>query len=431
MKELTDDQILEHLKKDTIGRNEQLSVLVKLLNSAQENTVLAIDGPWGSGKTVFIKQLLVLADKSINDYGQNIIDDIAVNELREKQRVFYFNAWENDYLGDALGAILLKLIADSDEGLNEAAIKRAFGMVDPAAAIKNLSHDLINLSANTERERLVEHIQAIVNRHDAVNNFLEEMKGDSQRVVFVIDELDRCKPSFAVDLLEVIKHYFVRDDVTFILAENTQELSHTIQKYYGYNFNGSAYLNKFFDFSFSLQPINIENYIRLALQWTTDSRVVDEVAYDAINYYDFEMREINSYRSALRLVEGFLTRNRNWNEEQWSVQLIFTPLALALKIKNDPRFSDFIKGKGQDVLRDFLPSSDSAALYARKLIKGLTDMDEAQVAKKATDELIKHYDRLFAPDGRRRSRGESLRDFHEVISLMSAYTTVTEPKEKE
>lgn len=95
MKDLTDAQILHHLKQNTVSRNEQLSVLVNLLNSIKENAVLAIDGAWGSGKTVFIKQLLMLADNSCEDYGRNALDNVAIEKLRASQKAFYFNAWEN------------------------------------------------------------------------------------------------------------------------------------------------------------------------------------------------------------------------------------------------------------------------------------------------------------------------------------------------
>ena len=300
MKELTDEQIKEHLRNNTIMRNDQLSTLVKLLNSLKENTVLAIDGAWGSGKTVFVKQLLMLSDDTIQDYGHNTLDENAINLLREKQKTFYFNAWEYDYLGDALSAMLLKLIADDDESLNTASIKKALSMITMSAGLKNLTHDFIDVDNDTKKADLVKAAKDQVNRYDTVNEFIDKLKGDSERLIFVIDELDRCRPSFAVELLEVVKHYFMRDDVTFIITTNVNQLSHTIKKYYGNSFDGYAYLNKFFDFTLGLRKVSIEMYTRSVLDWYVDSSVVDGVACDAIEYYGFEMREINSYYSSLQ-----------------------------------------------------------------------------------------------------------------------------------
>ena len=155
MRELTDEQILDHLRSNTILRNNQLSMLVKLLNSLKENTVLAIDGAWGSGKTVFVKQLLMLSDDTIQDYGHNTLDENAINLLREKQKTFYFNAWEYDYLGDALSAMLLKLIADDDESLTQGSIKKALSMITMSAGLKNITHDFIDIDNKTRKADLV------------------------------------------------------------------------------------------------------------------------------------------------------------------------------------------------------------------------------------------------------------------------------------
>lgn len=425
MKELTDKQILRHLRNNTILRNNQLSMLVKLLNSLKENTVLAIDGAWGSGKTVFVKQLLILSDDTIQDYGHNTLDENAINLLREKQKTFYFNAWEYDYLGDALSAMLLKLIADDDESLNTASIKKALSMISISAGLKNLTHDFIDIDNKTRKAGLVKAVKDQVNRHDAVNEFLNKLKGDSERLIFVIDELDRCRPSFAVELLEVVKHYFTRYDVTFIITTNVNQLSHTIKKYYGSDFDGYAYLNKFFDFTFGLRKVSIEVYTRSVLDWYVNSSVVDGVAYDAIEYYGFEMREINSYYSSLQLVNRFLTRNNNWRKDQYPTRLVFVPLALALKIKNDSLYEQFTSGKGEDVLRDFVANSCSALGHAERLInEDSSSLSQEQIKGMAVDALIVEYKNIFASEGRGRS-GENLQDFEEATALIGLYTTIS------
>ncbi len=425
MKELTDEQILKHLRNNTILRNNQLSMLVKLLNSLKENTVLAIDGAWGSGKTVFVKQLLMLSDDTIQNYGHNTLDETAINLLREKQKTFYFNAWEYDYLGDALSAMLLKLIADDDESLTQSSIKKALSMINISAGLKNLTHDFIDIDNKTRKADLVKAVKDQVNRHDAVNEFLNKLKGDSERLIFVIDELDRCRPSFAVELLEVVKHYFMRDDVTFIITTNVNQLSHTIKKYYGSDFDGYAYLNKFFDFTFGLRKVSIEVYTRSVLDWVEGSMIVNGVAFDAIEYYGFEMREINSYYSSLRLVSRFLTRNNNWSEDQYPIQFVFAPLALALKIKNDRLYEQFTSGKGEGALRDFAANSYSTLGYAEKLVnEDRSILSQEQIKGMAVDALIVEYKNIFASEGRGRS-GENLQDFHEAIALIGSYTTIS------
>ena len=424
MKELEDKHILEHLRNNTILRNNQLSMLVKLLNSLKESTVLAIDGAWGSGKTVFVKQLLMLSDSTIQGYGHNNLDENVINLLREKQKTFYFNAWEYDYLGDALSAMLLKLIADDDESLNVASIKKAVSMINISAGLKNLTHDFIDVDNDTKKADLVKAVKDQVNRHKAVNEFIDKLKGDSERLIFVIDELDRCRPSFAVELLEVIKHYFMRDDVTFIITTNINQLSHTIKKYYGGSFDGYAYLNKFFDFIFGLRKVGIEEYARVALDWDVQYGIVaDRVACDAIKYYGFEMREINSYRSSLLIVIRFLARDNNWDESRYLMQLIFAPLALALRIKDGALYKQFISGHGEDILRKFAINTHSVLNYVNRTISNRQSLSQEQTKEGIMEALVGEYKNLFIPDDEVQSN-RKLQDFYEAINLIGSYTTI-------
>lgn len=424
MRDLNDKEILSHLKNNTILRNQQLSMLIKLLNSLEENTVLAIDGAWGSGKTVFIKQLLILSDDNEKDYGHNTLDETEINLLRENQKTFYFNAWEYDYIDNALSAILLKLITSYDEGLNVASIKKAVNIVNVTAGIKNITHDFIDIDNISSRDKLIKVVKDQVDRYDGVNEFIDKLKGNSERLIFVIDELDRCRPSFAVELLEIVKHYFARDDVTFIITTNINQLSHTIKKYYGGDFDGYAYLNKFFDFIFGLRKIDVEEYASKVLSWPSGILIVDNIAHDVIRYYRFTMREINSYHSSLKLVNQFLKRENIFDNNQYPTQLVFVPLALALKIKNDNLYEQFISGKGEDVLRDFVANSYGALRYAERLVAGdRSNLSQDQIKEAAIKALITEYKNLFVPEGRRRGR-ENLQDFHEAIALIGSYTTI-------
>ena len=68
----------------------------------------------------------------------------------------------------------------------------------------------------------------------------------------MIDELDRCRPPYAVELLEVAKHLFSVDYIVFVLAVNRPELAHSIRDLYGSGFDAAGYLRRFFDIDFRL-----------------------------------------------------------------------------------------------------------------------------------------------------------------------------------
>lgn len=73
--------------------------------------------------------------------------------------------------------------------------------------------------------------------HAQIEELLASLLAErGNRLVIFIDELDRCKPTFAIQLLERIKHYFSNDQITFVFSVNTTELQHTIKQYYGTGF---------------------------------------------------------------------------------------------------------------------------------------------------------------------------------------------------
>src|SRR6202040_617942 len=64
-------------------------------------------------------------------------------------------------------------------------------------------------------------------------------------LVFVIDELDRCRPPYALSLLEKIKHFFSVDNVIFLLPTNLQQLETSVKAEYG-AIDAHTYLEKFY-----------------------------------------------------------------------------------------------------------------------------------------------------------------------------------------
>lgn len=83
---------------------------------------------------------------------------------------------------------------------------------------------------------------------------------EAQKLVIFIDELDRCRPTFAIETLERIKHYFDDERIIFVVSVNKEQLIHTISKFYGASFDATAYLNKFFDMNIYLPEI--PNYLK-------------------------------------------------------------------------------------------------------------------------------------------------------------------------
>ena len=124
--------------------------------------------------------------------------------------------------------------------------------------------------------------------------------GRGDRLVIIVDELDRCNPEFAVRLLERIKHYFDNDRITFIFSVNMYELQHTIHRYYGQEFSVDRYLDRFFDLKMSLPTPDYQEFYR---SFCFNTYFTYDIICDAvIRYYGFQMREVLKYYSATSVI---------------------------------------------------------------------------------------------------------------------------------
>lgn len=94
----------------------------------------------------------------------------------------------------------------------------------------------------------IEQITAIENIRGQLSYLAEDLQNHYNvniPVVVLVDELDRCRPSYAIEMLEVIKHFFTTKNFVFIVATDTSQLTHSINAVYGANFDSSQYLKRF------------------------------------------------------------------------------------------------------------------------------------------------------------------------------------------
>ena len=87
----------------------------------------------------------------------------------------------------------------------------------------------------------------IISFKNSLANFIEKSTEDKP-VVFIIDELDRCRPNYAVEVLEQIKHLFSVPKIVFVLSIDKEQLGHAVRGVYGSEkLNADEYLRRFID----------------------------------------------------------------------------------------------------------------------------------------------------------------------------------------
>ena len=84
-------------------------------------------------------------------------------------------------------------------------------------------------------------------------------------LIFIIDELDRCRPTFAIELLERVKHIFDIPNMIFVFGINRSELCSSLQSIYG-EIDAGVYLRRFFDMEFSLPEIDSEPFCKSLME---------------------------------------------------------------------------------------------------------------------------------------------------------------------
>lgn len=128
-----------------------------------------------------------------------------------------------------------------------------------------------------------------------------------------MDELDRCRPSFAVEMLERIKHYFEDDRIIVVVSVNKDQLIHTIGNYYGQGFDATRYLNKFFDENIDLPEI--DDYSKRVIQsYSTNKKdkfFLSKLADQLGEYYRLSIREVLIFRSRIENVPKQLVNYRH------------------------------------------------------------------------------------------------------------------------
>lgn len=216
--------------------------------------VLALNGEWGSGKTTFVnmwKKMLLN-----NDF-----------------KTLYFNAWTSDFSNDPLIAMIaeLKELNPQNSRINNIASK--MGRILFAAGMDVMKSkfgvDVTNIQQTINAVNNIgeEYLKEYANQKETIEEFKKEVQefvassATEHPVVFIVDELDRCNPHYAVSVLEHIKHLFDIPNIVFVLAINKKELGHAIQGYYGSgNINSDEYLRRFIDIEYTLPKPNLKEF---------------------------------------------------------------------------------------------------------------------------------------------------------------------------
>ena len=144
-------------------------------------------------------------------------------------------------------------------------LAEATDIVDPFVSSAEAMVDSA-IAATSSDEKSTE-LEAGISSPGAFTSALSSaaMHWSNKPVVVMVDELDRCSPEYAVEMLQLLEHVFCADNVVFVVSMNRAELVHSVKAFYGQSFNADGYLERFFDNVFPLPTSNRLRYITSAL----------------------------------------------------------------------------------------------------------------------------------------------------------------------
>ncbi|WP_086478924.1 KAP family P-loop NTPase fold protein [Oceanospirillum sanctuarii] len=331
-----------------LNREKYTRFLANYITSEQDGFVLNLNGSWGTGKTHFLKRLYthLLRDKRHptiyidaweSDFIQNPLAVISSELLNQLSRFSQISGKDFQIVKDRLGTLL----RSSMIGLAAVASKSLVGDSTAGAefAKEMMSKTPSNFLDDIQKDTTAQ-VAAIPEIRKSLSAIAEVIKTNTNGkaelpVVVLIDELDRCRPNYAIELLEVVKHFFTTEKFVFVIASDTEQLKESIKTIYGNDFNSTIYLRRFFNRQAALEQPETLSFMKASFPELTPKAMHQSIGLtEKANIYDRFHAICNHYSLSLRDIEQVINKYLACTR-QLSNSAIFSPVVLFTMISKD------------------------------------------------------------------------------------------------
>lgn len=346
---------------DKLNRQESAEVLTQFVTSTSDPMVVCIDAPWGQGKTTFLKM-----------WEQHLKDNNIPT--------LYFNAWENDFSDDALVSLIGEISSsineisksgnqvkaheylDKAKSLGVTLLKRSIPVAAKIATagaidLDNITEQALSSFAESVAKEQLEKYEKSKNTLKAFRNSLSELASsitndeNPKPLVFIIDELDRCRPDFSIEILEKAKHFFNVENIVFVLGADKTQLGHSIKAIYGSELNVNGYLRRFIDFDYVLPPPDKGLFVKalfskfLFNDYFSSKTGSDDTRYEGQQALSMFTELFELYRLTLREQEhccSLLSLSIRTTPKDYKLFPVFLCFLIVLKVKEPEVYKRFI-----------------------------------------------------------------------------------------
>ncbi|HDS1579877.1 TPA: hypothetical protein QEL15_001957 [Stenotrophomonas maltophilia] len=255
---------------DPLARQREGEVLASLISTLGDSPfVISLKGGWGTGKSVFLRR-----------FGAHLEGFLKIP-------VVHIDAWQSDYVDDPL-LIMASALGDRLEEIQDGRVARGVGAIVSglAGSAGKITLPVLSVLASALLPGGAKAVELAAAMPQIAQSFLDwdgerksaesdfrnslikakeklhkSLKSEADLpVVIVVDELDRCRPDFAIKFLERMKHFFSVDGICFLIATDYENLPNAVESVYGPKVAGELYLRKFFDFEYNLPAPAAEDH---------------------------------------------------------------------------------------------------------------------------------------------------------------------------
>ena len=369
------------MKKRIVPRANEISSMLEIINNieqykenSQNGLVILLNGAWGTGKTTYL-----------NDLKETIKESKDV-ELFNDYNAYEYDCYDNAYI-PLFASIAEKIKLDNDKIeciAKSTAIGLSIGFSSVGKAIFNKAtgidingiKDDIKSAVDELDINILEDFENFKNSKNYIKTKMCEVCKDSTQV-FIIDELDRCKPNFAMDTLEIVKHFFDVPNCVFIIAVDKLQLEQSAKAIYG-AIDSEKYFSKLFDYQFNLLPINLYDAVELK----DFSYYIDLIRFAT---EIFNMLNI-SLRDGKKILNELLSKCTYWSKQQSMFMLFLFILKYTdLSFYNGILYGDYVKYR-EVIINE---NSNDIRKYKSVLLKKINTEDTYDLLLEVLSDCLK------------------------------------------
>jgi KAP-like P-loop domain-containing protein len=405
--------------KDDLNRYPLAENLTSLIQTVPPPFVLAIDSPWGTGKTTFIRM------------WQSLLKQRGIHSV-------YFNAWETDFSEDPLTAFIGEITEYSaTENLTTgeksiANLKRlttylakrslplvikaaTAGVVDLGDVQKEALAEMAKIATEDVVKQYTEQKKKLDEFREAVTKLVKEITKDSadSRLVIFVDELDRCRPNYCVELLERVKHLFNTKNIVFVLSIDGNQIEACVKALYGEGIDAKEYLKRFFDLNFRLPDPDSKAYTtklfnRFELDRFFKNRTSNEFSSEKINLIQFFAELSGVMKLSLRTREKCFTMlcvALFMTPENYFLHPVLLITLIIIKLENPALYERFCLGDATaSEVMDFIAGKAGGANFNKGRAGWSIEAYLIAAKDEENSEEMTHRQEIGKPDGSERSK---------------------------